>query len=114
MPRPDPQTPMGLIRLIVYTILIYAAWRVIRGLLLSAPHHTPEPKPATSTAPQDPHAVLGVSPEATAGEVRAAYQRLVQQYHPDRVSGMGPEIIAVAEQRTKEINAAYAALRRSR
>jgi len=32
------------------------------------------------------------------------------QYHPDRVASMGPEIIALAEQHMRRINAAYKAL----
>jgi curved DNA-binding protein CbpA len=57
--------------------------------------------------------VLGVAPGASAEEIRSAYQKLIQQYHPDRVAGMGPELRELAEQRTKELNAAYDALKRS-
>jgi molecular chaperone DnaJ len=31
----------------------------------------------------DPYAVLGVSPGATAAEIKAAYRRLVKRHHPD-------------------------------
>jgi hypothetical protein len=31
----------------------------------------------------------------------------VKQYHPDRTIGLAQEIIALAEERMKEINAAY-------
>lgn len=56
--------------------------------------------------------MLGVPRTASQDEIRAAYRRLIMQYHPDRVSGMGPEIIAMAEKRTREINEAYAELKR--
>jgi DnaJ-domain-containing protein 1 len=32
----------------------------------------------------------------------------MSQYHPDKVATLGPEIRALAEQRAKELNAAYA------
>ncbi len=53
-----------------------------------------------------------MTPDATQAEIKAAYQRLIRQYHPDRVADLGPEIRAVAERRAKEINAAYDALAR--
>lgn len=31
----------------------------------------------------DPYAVLGLSPDASLGEITAAYRRLVRAYHPD-------------------------------
>jgi hypothetical protein len=56
-----------------------------------------------------PHEVLGVPPTATADEVRAAYRRLVRQYHPDLHVG-DPDRERRAEEQMKVINAAYRAL----
>jgi hypothetical protein len=53
----------------------------------------------------DPHAVLGLEPGASAGEVAAAYRRLAKQWHPDVAGG------AAAAARMAEINVAYEALR---
>ena len=39
--------------------------------------------------------------------MKSAYRKLIAQYHPDRVSAMGPEIKEVAETKAKEINEAY-------
>lgn len=50
----------------------------------------------------DPYKVLGVPTTATDDEVKAAYRRLAKKYHPDANPGD-----KVAEQRMKEINAAY-------
>jgi hypothetical protein len=51
--------------------------------------------------------VLEVIPTASAETIHAAYRSLILRYHPDRVSGLGPELQAVANARTKEINFAY-------
>lgn len=60
----------------------------------------------------DPYIVLQVSPNAQWEEVAAAYRRLVQMYHPDKVTGLAPEYQEIAERRMKEINAAYSELKR--
>lgn len=51
--------------------------------------------------------VLGVPRIATRDEVARAYKRKISEYHPDKVAQMGDEIRALAERRSKEINAAY-------
>lgn len=42
-----------------------------------------------------------------AGDIQEAYRRLASQYHPDKVQHLGAEIRALAEQKSREINAAY-------
>jgi DnaJ family protein A protein 2 len=49
----------------------------------------------------DPYAVLGVSREATAGEIKKAYLKLAKQYHPDK----NPD--GANAEKFKEISAAY-------
>lgn len=34
-----------------------------------------------------PHEILGVAPEASLSQIKAAYRRLAQQHHPDRTGG---------------------------
>ncbi|MDT0632767.1 J domain-containing protein [Rubrivirga sp. S365] len=50
----------------------------------------------------DYYAVLGVDEDASAKEVKKAYRKLAQQYHPDRNAGD-----AAAEERFKEVQEAY-------
>ena len=50
---------------------------------------------------------LGMEKPFEEEKVKAVYRKLIAQYHPDRVSALGPEIREVAEQKAKEINEAY-------
>lgn len=52
--------------------------------------------------PKDPYAILGVSRESSADEIKRAYRRLAKEHHPDRNRGDKS-----AELRFKEIQAAY-------
>ena len=70
-------------------------------------------KANSSKASSKAYQTLGIAPDSSLKEIKKAYQALVQQYHPDRVADMGPELQDVAEARTKEINAAYEELKRS-
>ncbi len=54
---------------------------------------------------RDPYEVLGITPYATDDEVKAAYRKMAKQYHPDNFAGSG--LSAKAEEKMKEINAAY-------
>lgn len=66
--------------------------------------------PPPSEPVEDAHTVLGLAPEATFEQARAARNELLLQYHPDKVAGLGPKLREVAEAETKRINAAFAHL----
>ena len=70
------------------------------------------PPDNSSQRHRSPYEVLGVRPSASQEEISAAYRALVRQYHPDKVADLGPELRELAEQRMKEINAAYQSLKR--
>lgn len=58
------------------------------------------------------YAVLGLNKGAPFEEIKAAYRKLSQKYHPDKVSHLGDEFRNVAEERMKELNIAYQFLKK--
>ena len=60
------------------------------------------PRPARAPCMRGPRAVLGLAPDATLDDAKAAYKRLARRWHPDRPDGDA--------RRMAEINAAYAAI----
>jgi DnaJ like chaperone protein len=64
----------------------------------------------------DAYAALGVTPAASAAEVKRAYRKLISQNHPDKLAARGlPESMrAVAEERSREINSAYDVIKATR
>ncbi len=56
--------------------------------------------------PKDLYEILGVGRNATQDEVRRAYLKLAHKYHPDKTGGD-----KAAEQKLKEVNAAYDVLK---
>jgi len=55
----------------------------------------------------DPYVVLQLAPRATVQEIKSAFRKRMQEYHPDRVASLGIHLRAVAEEETKRINRAY-------
>lgn len=61
---------------------------------------------------EDSYTILGVRKGASLDEITQAYLDAIKKNHPDKLSGMAPEFIQLAEERTKKVNAAYADLKR--
>ena len=64
----------------------------------------------------DAYEALGIEPDAAPAEIKRAYRRLISQNHPDKLAARGlPESMrAVAEERSREINAAYDLIKSAR
>jgi len=59
---------------------------------------------------------LGVEESSTNAEIKTAYRRLMNRFHPDKIAGSNPDdaIVAEAERRTREIRGAYEMLKARR
>jgi len=60
------------------------------------------------------YAVLEIDEKATDEEVKRAYKRLALKHHPDKVESLGPDVKRAAEEKFKQIVAAYEAIKRER
>ena len=60
--------------------------------------------------------VLGVSDSASDAEVKKAYRKLMSEHHPDKLvaKGLPEEMMAVAKEKTQEIQGAYDQVRAAR
>jgi DnaJ like chaperone protein len=78
----------------------------------SRSHATQQPADRLAEA----YAVLGVSHTASDADVRKAYRRLMNQNHPDKLHARGlPEsMMKVAEEKTRQIRAAYERIKEAR
>ena len=73
-------------------------------------------KPSTATALDDAYKALGVTKENTDQEIKRAYRKLISQYHPDKLIGQGmpADMIAMATEKTKEIQLAHDVIKQTR
>ena len=56
---------------------------------------------------RDPYDILGVSRHASESEIKNAYRKLANKYHPDKVDHLGDEFKSLAEKKFKDIQEAY-------
>ncbi len=105
---------MSLSELTVSFLGLVIGYLAVSALMGRKKTDTPPGPPAPSGLDTDRAAtlsnwyrILGVREAATREEITAAYKKLISQYHPDKVAQMGTEIRAVAEAKSKQINAAY-------
>lgn len=58
--------------------------------------------------------VLEISPDASDQEIKSAYRKMANKYHPDKVSHLGKEMQTSAEEKFKAVNNAYQQLKKDR
>ena len=61
---------------------------------------------------RNPYEVLGIKPNASEAEIKAAYKALVKKYHPDKYQNN--PLADLAEEKLQEINEAYDILMKNR
>jgi len=62
----------------------------------------------------DPYAVLGLERSANEREIKRAYRKLMSQHHPDKLGDVPDELKRRAEDRARDINAAYESIKSQR
>ena len=55
----------------------------------------------------NPFDVLGIERDASEEEIKKAYRKMANKYHPDKVVHLGNEFEEIAEKRFKEVQKAY-------
>lgn len=100
----------------ILVLLIIIFWLFIKPLvdeIMAKRYSKPDGKSTHSRhesdrqTAADPWQVLGVRRDASPEEIKKAYYELVKQYHPDRVNSLGPELQALAREKTTQLNRAY-------
>jgi uncharacterized membrane protein YkvA (DUF1232 family) len=110
-----PDTLLGLGWADDIVLLLLAYWFVKRvlpgGYKQTGGYHSggqgrEESEPGAGAA-EDPYEILDVSRNATPEEIKSAYRKKAQRYHPDRVAHLGDEFQQLAKQKFQEIQKAY-------
>lgn len=74
----------------------------------------PRPQRQTGQMRVDPYTVLGIERSAGEREIKRAYRKLMSQHHPDKLGDVPDELKRRAEDRAREINAAYESIKSQR
>ena len=72
------------------------------------------PAPGDSSTLKDPYRILEVERGAAFDEIKKAYLRQAQRYHPDKVAHLGEEFQQLAHRKFKDIQWAYETLKKDR
>ncbi|MCZ6674305.1 MAG: TerB family tellurite resistance protein [Verrucomicrobia bacterium] len=84
--------------------------------LNTPPHLFDELKARLAPSADPAYAILGLTPDATDAEVKKAFRAKVMEFHPDKIvsKGLPEEFLTFAEEKFKEINAAYDKIKKAR
>ena len=66
-----------------------------------------EPVKRVDTVLEESLNILNLNKTATRDEIRKAYIYAIKQYHPDKYSGLPPEFVKLAEEKSKQIGESY-------
>jgi DnaJ-domain-containing protein 1 len=115
---------MSAVDIVVIVAGLFFGYRLVSNYLTpnTGGQARPQPQPGNNDAPRQDweknweppapkgqawHEVLGVPETADLAQIEYAYRVKISQYHPDKVAQLGEDIRRLAEEKSKEINAAY-------
>ncbi|MDH5546689.1 MAG: co-chaperone DjlA [Gammaproteobacteria bacterium] len=84
--------------------------------MVEAQQHYGRGQDRSAPSIDDAYQVLGVDKEASDGEVKRAYRKLINQHHPDKLvsKGLPEEMMEMAKEKTQEIQKAYEQVMKTR
>lgn len=85
---------------------------IVSNLGISDEDHRRIKSKYTQEKKKDYYSIFGLQPGATPEEIKKAYRVMASQYHPDKVSHLGKELIEFANKKFTEINGAYEELKK--
>lgn len=98
-------------QVMVFVVFLLLGYWIVSAFLNRTPNgKAREPQPESGNWPR----VLDIDANASLEEIRAAYQRRMSEYQPDKVASLGAELRELAERKSREITAAYQEALRSR
>jgi len=97
-------------------VILGLLWRDLRGraqkqFTFRGPYQRAA-GPTERDAVKDPYTILGIGKGATEEEIKKAYRKLANKYHPDKVNHLGEEYQKLSEKRFIEIQEAYRILKK--
>lgn len=78
---------------------------------METPRSEPPPPPPRDTSLDDDLALLGLTSGFSWEQLQGAYRSACRKYHPDRLVGVEPDVVKLAERHFTQITAAYQRLR---
>lgn len=60
------------------------------------------------------YTILEINSSAKDNEVKRAYRKMANKYHPDKVAHLGPDLRKIAEEKFKAVNNAYQTIKKER
>lgn len=84
--------------------------------MIRAERHAAKGGKVEQVSLEDAYPILNIQASATDAEVKRAYRRLTNQHHPDKLvaKGLPDEMMKLAQEKTREIRAAYERIKESR
>jgi hypothetical protein len=97
-------------------VILGLLWRYLRGrskrpFTFRGPYQSAA-RSTEGMAGKDPYTILGIGKDATEEEIKRAYRKLANKYHPDKVNHLGEEFQKLSEKRFIEIQEAYRILKK--